>query len=262
MNSSDRETGVRSPWWRERWVRVAAVVALIHVGLVWWLSPPDRPGVPQRAPARQVFVDGQIGGPEYVEWLWLMTPTISLAPSTHGFSGAAWLEAETTETPFEDFTFRRQPLPYTPMSVSRAVPMLMSRVDPSPAYRWDIPGLEVTAPDVQPVPLSDRGRVRIVSGLAGWIVPEEVEVPGSPGGMAPPPTTVKVVVDARGELVAPPVVWESSGVSAADEAALEVVDGLRFERSLDATTWPPTGELSWGLVVVEWPKPAGPAEGS
>ncbi len=246
-------------WWRAGWIPMAVLATLVQLGVFWALSS-RRAGLrPPRPVSRQAFLDAS-GDPGWNEWLWLRTPAILFQPSTRNFSGTAWLAARPMHLEIARLTVRTRPLPYPIAAALGSLPPLLPRVDQGLAGSWSVPPSGLAVPTVGPVPLPKTSRLRIVEGLAGWKVPEVLELPAVPAQAIPAPTVLRLAVNPAGQVAVPPLVWRSSGVAALDAAAARSVEGLQFEpasKVAEPATNP--GGLSWGQVEVEW-MPGPPAQ--
>ncbi|MBX3746258.1 MAG: hypothetical protein KF833_13210 [Verrucomicrobiae bacterium] len=251
--------GPARPWWRRRRVAMAAIAVGAQVAFFWMLSLPGEPTeVRVEGPRTQWTMAGDSEG-AFEDWLWLMNPGLFLLPSTHDFSAAAWMEMRRSEVGFEPLTMKSQPLPFAPMAAGMSLRgPLLARMDAGPGHRWEVPSGGLTLPASTPPPVPRRTTLRRVSGLEGWQGPEGGEGPAGPEGAIPGPTILRVTINERGDVAVPPVVWEGSGVPAADGLALRWVEGLRWERA-DGGSGGSSGSgagWTWGLVAVDW-APAG-----
>src|SRR5690606_10124396 len=102
--------------------------------------------------------------------------------------------------------------------------------------------------------------VRIVSGFEGWSLPPDIAVPPPPEGPAPGPTVLKIALDASGEVAAPPIVWESSGIPAADQIAVQRVTVLRLQSDTLMTPSEGMQAVAWGFLIIEWARPGPPLD--
>lgn len=245
--------GPVGPWWRRRRVVMAGIAVVVQVAFFWMLSLPGEPtGERADGPRTRWTVASDAEG-AFEDWLWLMNPGLFLLPSTHDFSAAAWMEMRRGEVRFEPLTMKAQPLPFAPVAAGATLRgPLLARMDAGPGHRWEVPSGGLAVPASAPPPVSRRTTLRRVTGLDGWRWPEGWAWPSAPEGTIPGSTILRVTVNERGELAAPPVVWESSGVAAADGLALRWAEGLRWERG-DGHAGDGWG---WGLVAVDW-APAG-----
>jgi hypothetical protein len=237
---------------------LALAITLVQCAVFWALSPRDLPGRMVATPARHEFINETAAA--FQEWLWLMTPGVFLLPSSRDFSGVAWLAEDPSDVAFQPLTVKSQPLPFAPVAASVATADLLPRIDSGPAAHWDLPPAEIPLPSVPPVPLRDKGAVRIASGLESWQLPRDIPVPPPPAGTIPGPALLKIAVDSSGELAAPPVVWETSGNPAADQLARDMVMALKLESERAPPA--PEGEetIAWGFIIVEWARQGPPPD--
>lgn len=256
MNSRVISESAADPWWRGRWGGFAVFVFAVHVGVFWLVSGDPSPAAPRKPLDRYKFVATPPDPADSTGWRWLFSPALFVSPSPDDFSAAAWLDTAPVRVEVEPFAVPERPMPWESIRGREPAPALASRLDPAPGGRWEVPTVSGWVPGVSGVPLPREGAVMRVAGLAGRL---PARSGGLEAGLAVPtgvevgpalPVVLRVAVDERGELVQPPVVWESSQVKVYDEAALGVVRRLRF------TAAPGTG-VAWGLVSVEWPVAVG-----
>lgn len=250
-----RASTKRQPWWRKRWLGLAILVALLQFA-AFWLASPDVPNVhPTRQPPRNTFLPADERDSAQEEWLWLMHSGLFLSSSTRDFSGLAWLSEIPLRVPLADLAARNQPLPYSAVA-NWSPPPLLARIDPTPANGWRPPAAGIALPKASPVPMGTTTVAMILEGLEGWDLLKDPQAPPSPPG---PPgalsaTVLRIAVDARGHVAVPPLVWQSSGSAAADEAAAEYAAGLQLHRQTsDSPDESESADLDWGLVAIEWP---------
>jgi hypothetical protein len=249
------------------WMVVAVAAVTVQVLGFWMVSPADH--APKRAtppPARQAFLDvtpdgDTDGGAD--GWLWLLSPSVFFQPSERDFSGAAWLAGTPVRVEIEAFSVPQRPLPFEGAIVPGEATRLaggtrgpLSRVDPGPGSRWEVTEGLPRSPVSTPVPLPAESRLRVVSGLAGWRLRSPPAWPSPAEASAGIPPIVRVVLGPDGEPATPPTLWESSGVAALDEAAVEVVRRLRWahaDRPAPPDPWTASGsDWSWGLLEIRW----------
>lgn len=244
-------------WWRRRWVMGAAVLAVLQIAVIWWVSLPGEPGVTLREPARQSWVVEEEGGGVSDGLLWVWHPGLVMESTDLGFSGRGWLVSSARELAFDPLTVGIQPLPFVPPSSMGSRSALREPKELGPAHRWSVSGVVPVLPSSAPLPWPKRTVATVVSDLGDWRLAPGQALPLAPQGEAVAgPVVVRVAVDGAGRVAAPVVVWRGSGVVAADELACEVVAGLRFEKDAGVEAM---GELEqvgegwvWGRIRLDW----------
>jgi len=188
-------------------------------------------------------------------WSALMSPAVMLMPSADDFSGSSWLAGPSAEVALEAFLARIQPLPFESIRGGGGGLNAYPRVDPGPGSRWAVPGGMRPLPKVASVPLPADGTVRILEGLAGWRLDGAFQSEPLPDGVLAQRAVGRVMVDGSGSPASPPVLWESSGASVADEAALTLVRRIQLTRATPGARTDDERERSWGFIAVTWPAP-------
>jgi len=239
-------------WRRRRWVWLAAGILSAEVVAVVLLSgrglpdPVNRRGIPTRF---TVLAESPDPGKEE-SWGLLMSPAVLLMPSGHDFSGRSWLSEDTGDAPLEAFLARVQPLPFLPVreGLEGGAPGWGSGL----GERWMVSSGMKPLPEVPAVSLPVDGRVRILEGFEGWRLAREVRLEPLPEGILAQRAVVRVAIDRTGLPASPPILWESSGESVADQAAVNLVRRLEWVRVRSESE---STEPVWGLVAVTWPAP-------
>ncbi len=247
-------------WLRQGWFWGAWVaVGLQYVGF-WLISPEVGERWRGRPPGKPSAPSARAGASDFSELIWLWTPSLSLSSGRDDFSAEAWMKPETTTVPVEAFPISRHALPFlsgrAPDTAEGDSRSLGQRVEP-PLRASPGSWTDAVFPRLEPVRIDPAVRVRVADGAAGWRL-----APGVAAGAFPadPATTisvaVRVVLDARGGLVAPPLVWEGSGNPAVDASALDWTRRLKWVRDEAAVRGAEaesgTAERVWALVVFEW----------
>ena len=246
-------------WWRRRWIWLAAGILLAEVIAVMLLSGRGLPEtVNRRRPQTRftVLAESQNPGDEE-SWGLLMSPAVLLMPSGQDYSGRSWLSDDTGDAPLEAFLARAQPLPFLPVraGLGEGVP----GADAGLGERWIVSSGMKPLPEVPPVSLPLDGRVRILEGFEGWRLAREVRLDPLPEGVLAQRAVVRVAIDRTGLPASPPILWESSGESVADQAAVNLVRRLEWARVNSESG---ILEPCWGLVAVTWPAPRAPSGGA
>lgn len=258
LESPSRQGAKRVRWWRQGWVWLAVAILGAEVGTVRLLSargnvlrPPSRSPVPRYRVVPEL--EGSAEAAHQEAWSSLMNPAVMLMPSADDFSGSSWLAGPVAEVALEAFLARIQPLPFEPIRGGGGGLDAYPRVDPGPGSRWEVTGGMGPLPKVASVPLPDACRVRILEGLSGWQLMQDIRLEPMPGGLLAQRAVVRVMIDGSGEPASPPVIWESSGAAAADDAALKLVRGLQLTRNPVPVGPAPVDARSWGFIGVTWP---------
>lgn len=247
-------------WWRRRWVMAAAVLAVIQIGVIWWISLPGEPGVALREPARQSWVVEEEGGGVSDALLWVWHPGLVMESTDLGFSGRGWLVSSARELAFDPLTVGIQPLPFVPPSSMGPRSAMREPRETGPAHRWSVISSPPSLPRAAPLPWPLRTVATVVSDLGDWRLAPGQTLPLAPQGEAVAgPVVVRVAVDGAGRVAAPVVVWRGSGVVVADELACEAVAGLRFERVTRGEATEVVEEVEevgkgwvWGRIRLDW----------
>ncbi|MFN0067444.1 MAG: hypothetical protein ACKVYV_07375 [Limisphaerales bacterium] len=229
-----------------RWAWGAAVIFVAQVAVIWWLGGRGTPRPPPPDPWRGRFLaHDAVAVPG---WLDGLSPTVFLLPGPDDFSGVAWLRPVPAPYPAEAFAAEPRPLPAAQAWAAAVPPDFPSSPAASPAVRWTPPAL--ATPVAPPVPLAGACW-RLVSAPSGVRLLAAAP-PATPGTNAGPagPVTLRVAFDAAGHVSTPPAVAASSGLPAADAAALAAARALRF--AVPAAEGRPGDTAGWAEVELNW----------
>lgn len=249
-------------WSRARWMRVIAVLFVAQLFLAWALA--ERAVKPVR--------EAKHGAPVAL----LTLPSANIAVQRHpavagatlfalvdprGFSGAAWLRAESRETPLTDWkepefflaaNTERLGLPFQRFIQTNAPKLTSAAI---------IPAFQQTPINLSPVLAPEQSSFVVLGELAKRKLLEAPTVPLVPLAGALRTTQVTIAVDASGEVFSAVVERTSDDATAPDQQALEAARQLaleharklRFAPSPKRTPGSPIGaDLTWGTVSFRW----------
>ena len=249
---------------RQRWIAGAVLAVGIEFAGFWLLSPSSqprwrpRPSEPVPPPA------GESSRRELERLLQLWTPALPLMAGLDDFSAQAWMHPEGAQVQVEAFAVPERRLPFVPAGSGDDSILVRSAGSESVAGAWTESGRWAASTAVQPrstaLAVDSTIRWRVLENAGKW----RIAAPNGPAGAAFPKVAgdagfsplpvVRLVLDPKGESVAPPLVWESSGQAALDAAALAVAGRWKWVCGGDgssvggATT---RDERTWVLVAFE-----------
>ncbi len=247
-------------WWRQPWLRWTLLILAAEVALVVVLSSRGNPTAHRaRSPMPRFRIlaepENSPGPSHAAAWNALMSPSVMLMPSEDDFSGSSWLAGSEAEVALEAFLAPVQPLPFEAIRGTEGGLGVYPRRDPGPGSRWGLTGGAGPLPTVASVPLPADGGVRVLEGFEGWRLDQEFRLEPLAGGVLAQRAVVRVVLDETGAPASSPVLWESSGAAVADEAALNLVRGLRMTRASTESEPDRATDRSWGFLGITWPAP-------
>lgn len=248
MNSATVES---HRWPRRRWWLLIGLIFAGQLGFIFWLSDrgPHVPRPPAAAPRLR------LAGNAPTAWLALNDPTLFALPHWEGFSGPAWLNLPSLETPSPDWTEppRWLALPLAELGATFERFIQTNRPDSQPLLGRPAPGLTVPEP-VPPVPASEHSSYRLEGPLAQRRLSTALDLPSWKHADILTNSIVQLIVDAEGKPISVALL-SGCGFSAADDQALALARGARFESLYgtgpeQAANHP--GRLSWGEMIFEW----------
>ena len=253
----------------------AVVVFVGQIGVLAWLGGgalPERrvdtsPGL-GLMPEILLIPDHGAGAP-------YSDPMLFTRPNRRGFSGKAWRGFEVVDHQLIDWEEPSRPLPNEPADLGgrfrSTLPNHLAFVSNIPAKRLAKP-MEVSLP---PLAMRATSEMEIRGSLAKRPLVRSIIVPGLSHGEALQRTRVRIGVSPDGYVVSAKLPGRlakpGSQQAAADQRALELLRGIRFEPLTGATSRLPTDadRLEWGEAVFFWqtvkppePPPVAPAPGS
>jgi TonB family protein len=253
-----RSNPLLPPRWprRRRWLLVAVIFSG-QLGLIFLLADhtPPHPRAISAAPTLQ------LAGEASAELLELSDPTLFALPHRQGFSGRAWLQIPPQKFPSFDWSEPPRWLALPVQQLGGAFHQFIETNQFDSFQRLAILAAELTKSEPTPaLASSEPSRVRLAGGLAGRRLVTPLALPSWPHTDLLTNTIIKLVVNAAGEPVSPPLLLSGSGAKEADEQALKLARTARFEpigaggpRSANQ----PVAQLTWGEMIFEWQTVAG-----
>jgi len=240
MNSAVLEPRAWSPARRRGWI---TLIFAAHVGLILALThrKPAPPRPPAPAPSLSL-------APEANESLALTDPTLFALPHRQGFAGTAWLT--TTNVPFPPFRWteppRLLPLPVADLGVIFAQFMRTNQFVNRQFETKPAPDLPPPVAGELPVATPTSSTLRVAGDLANRPLLNPPQLQTWRAADLLTNTVVQVLVYAGGAVFSPTLLT-LSGSKEADQNALLVARGTRFEPRPRASP-----ALTVGTLVFEW----------
>lgn len=247
------------PWSTLKWAGFVAGIFALQAGFFCWSARTTVHAPP--APPTAFVLDLASGEPGYLAGT--VNPYLLVRPDIRGFSGSAWLRIppiayspEQTNPPPFQLEIRTDRIGATVMqAISNSLegPFLVSgRTEPQFDDLNYFPPPDAAEPD---------STFSVEGGLARRKLLNPPKLAPQPSDVILTNTTVEIVVDSEGNVFAPPVILSLSGSQDADDKALGVAAGLRFEPLTrePGRPEPDAGRLTAGHLVFCWqtvPKPA------
>lgn len=251
---------VEPSWPRWRWLKVAALVLIVQVSLIFALSE-KKPAIPIPIPDELgVSVPANPGA----ESPGLSSPAFFVLANRHGFSGNAWMKLPS--------------LPYdlpkwvdpSPPTVTNPVPQLVAGLQ---AYvQTNLAGIFQLAlkPEPEPdllIPFANPGLAQstftIEDELARRPLITKFNLPSWPSADILTNSIVLAGVDQSGNVFSAVLLPDGkSGSKDADASALRQVSSARFQPLRPARLGEPTADetrLHWGRFIFHWDTVAPPA---
>jgi TonB family protein len=224
-------------WSRQRWVLMTCLIFAAQVGAIFGLHTrePLRVRLPEIEPLRPGGFTTNSLPTDADE---VNDPLIFAGAHPQGFSGAAWLMAPKSEVSFSNSVAAPAFLEF---QASRSEIAVSNR----PA------AISSALPFVQLSPPKEATRQSLLlveGGLAARKLRNAPVVPLQYGAEVLSPTVVQVAVEGDGFPQSARVI-SGSGSRGADATALQIVNGLRFER---AAPNEPANKLQWGNLIFQW----------
>lgn len=239
-------------WSLGKWSVMLALTLTGQVGLIWLLGAhkPIEPRQPQPAPP--IILARNLNDPVAD----LLNPVVFVLPTAHGFSGSAWAITPWKQHVSADWT---EPFRWLSPTANRLGEDFQQLFAASPMPRIQVaekvaPGivpLEIT----QPFTLPSQSTLRLEGSLAGRALRVAPDLPSWPRADVLKPSTVRVIVDAKGRIVSA-ALETSSELAEADARALNLAWNANFEPAKS-----PAAGLTWGRMVFVWRTVPPPAAG-
>lgn len=241
------------PWSPGRWIAYITLAFAIHVGLFYFLA--DRKPQPAR-PVKNATVFHL--SETQTEQQQLADPTLFALPHPRGFAANTWLRLP--QITFAPFRWTEPPR-LLPLPLEQLGSVFLKQTEANAPTRRE---LELIAPPLTSVVTpSDLDELRTVSTLRVKGIPAERNlrraIPQLPSFSAREPltnTVIKILVDARGQVLSPTLFYSGSGSKEADQTALKIAYNLWFNPA------PKSAPLVSGWLIFEWattPTTNGPA---
>ena len=243
-------------WPLRRWSAGVALVVVIQVGAIFWLS--EQP-TPHTTPPTQQTTLRYLDHPA-AEWLSLSDPTLFALPHRQNFSGLAWLRIPRQELPVIEWS---EPTNWLTLSTAnlgktwgnapagRVSSILKNVMETEPAMNTPVPAS-------LPFPSESAFHIEESPGQKISLL-QPIKLRSWPSAEILSRTVVRAMVNAEG-VPNSVALLVKSGSPDADRYALDQVSRARFTRP---TASPPaTGPLlglRWVTIVFEWRTDFSPA---
>lgn len=232
-----------APWSVGRWVVYIAIAFALHVGLFYFLA--DRPPLPTR-PVKNATVLHL--SETQTEQQQLDDPTLFALPHPRGFASRTWLRLP--QINFAPFRWT-EPARLLPLPVEQLGSVFLKQTEANPPTRRE---LELIATPLTSVVVpADLDDVRTLSTLRLKGIPPDRYLrrasPALPVFSAKEPltnTVIKILVDARGQVLSPTLFFSGSGSKEADQTAMKIALNLWFNPVAKTTP------LTSGWLIFEW----------
>lgn len=236
-------------WDRARWWGSVAGVFLLQVIIILVLSArPPLAATPAHRAARLRLITQPGWGSLVESRVWLNDPAEIALVSARGFSGPVWLQLPRMESGLRHWT---EPPRWLTQDVSSLATLpILTETQPA---RFPLPAAPAATPFLGATALSSssgppQSTVRVEGDLAKRRRLDSPELPSWPYNDVLAATTVQLVVDRHGSVLAANLVTRS-GLPAADQRALELARAARFELASPASG---PSSLTWGRMVFQW----------
>lgn len=263
MNGSPAQNVVAQPhadaWGTGRLTVLVVALFIVQVGFVLLFAEREKPARRQtRAEPRVVFVH------EHVDVVALADePTLFAWAGPHTFSGHAWFRTLAKEYPQNKWT---EPPAFFELPTAQLVSWFENVIDENNAHAVEVaekiaPDFDLHIPDPTPTFLPDKSTLAITGDIGARRFISQFDLPSWHATDVLRPTTVRVVVDANGQ-VHSATLLSQSGSEQADKFALDIAKLAEWEPSPEIRRQPlgspPTG-LASGTMIFYWHTTPGPA---
>ncbi len=232
-----------------RWILSVALLFLLQIALIFWLSDYSQP--PIRKPAHAPTI--QLADTASAELLALSDPTLFALPHFRGFSGKAWLKAPSPPDRWFDWTEEPRWLPMPaaelPRTISLGSPANLDAFEVVSVSTPEPPSLIISAP----AQFRQKSALKVDGALAGRKLTVSPNLPSWPFPDLLTNTVVGVMVNAEG-LPRSETLLVRSGLVAADEYALKTARELRFEplAAAQSSRTVPDSVMTRGELIFQW----------
>ncbi len=236
----------RPPRW---WMLRLLVVAGLFVGLILWLSRPGPPPSKTGASAL-LLLSGTPMDAAALEALATEDPAWLALPHPRGFS-AAWL----TNTTFPHQPYRWEPkdewLEFNASTVGQTLSEYLrtNRIQLPHIWERPVPGFPLVT--ANPLVLRSKSEWEATGALAHRPLLDPLSLASWTNAQILRSSVVQLVVDSAG-WTREARLLQSSGMAAADEAALRMAEGFRFRPSDSAGAGNSTSVHDTGHFVFRW----------
>lgn len=214
-------------WSRQRLILTTAGVFLAQLAAIWVLG--ERANLkPGRSRPFEIQISG-LDGLAHSAVSAHDDPTLFALPQPRGFSGQAWLHVPKQAHSYHEWTAQPYWLALKTSGLGRDFANYLQNLSPLGESLVDKP-----EPQLYPVDsgiddlLSNASQLRVAGGLSTRLILTQPTIPDWPVLEILSPTVLQAAVSADGFVFTAAVVGES-GSKAADQKALDLTRGLRFQ---------------------------------
>ena len=248
-------------WTTRRWIQTVALAFLAQAALIFILVERQQPvpSPPKFGTKIQLAADGS-SARSLTELSAVSDPTAFALPNAHGFSGAAWLTFAPLTYQLTDWTEPPRWLAPDARQLGQAFAAFVATNASPPLLIADkpLPRLAVSAGYAPADPRSTQSVLRLEDDLARRPLVAPLALPSWPHTDVLTNSIVQLLVDAEGQTLSA-VLLATSGLSEADDYALKLAGGARFQPLRRPDGRPDvTGPLGWGKLIFQWHTIASP----
>ena len=232
-----------SSWSGWRWLSYLALAFGLHIVVFYFLAD-RKPPIPRpvKNAATLHLLEAQ------TEPQQLDDPTLFALPHPRGFAANTWLRLP--QITFASFRWTEPPR-LLPLPLEQLGTIFLKQAEANPLTRRELD--LIATPLTSVVMPTDDDNQRTTSTLRIKGIPASRQLRRSPGPLPSFParetltnTVIKILVDARGQVLSPTLFHPGSGSKEADQTALKLAHNLWFNRA------PNTTPLASGWLIFEW----------
>jgi len=236
-------------WPRRRWAALIVLVLAGQVGFVFWLAArkTDQPPAPAEGPMIYLPADQSADIPGVSD------PTLFVLPSSHGFSGPAWMQFPASSYQLGPWTEPPRPLPLAIPQLGATLAEFVRSNQPRP---FEL-ALKL-APEVDALGILPLEEVQSTFSIEGDLADRALLSPLKPASWPAAEiltnTVVQIAVDSAGRVFSAALLVKT-GSPEANASALNLARSARFQplRWIGTRPPPPAPEgLAWGKMVFHW----------
>jgi hypothetical protein len=242
-----------------RWIGWVAIVFLLQVASIFWVSDYSAARIKEPRPAPTL----RMAGNDLGELLALRDPTLFALPHFRGFSGPAWLRPPSPPSRWFEWNEEPRWLAIAPETFPRA--------NNAPEVKFDVFEM-ISASRPEPVSIiaaapahfRQKSEFKLTGGLSRRKVKLTPELPSWASTNLLTNTVIALTVNSEG-LPVSTALLARSGLTEADDYALRTARDLRFESEANADNAGKSAnyKMTWGEVTFQWHgkpmnKPSGP----